>query len=191
MNLIHSPRFFRSLDRFLREQGKQYRILNDIQFSKAREALASKRNQLRRSCKGQKPNKALGLTTTQIQQLWDANQLGDHFPKSLLRTVWFLDTIHFGWRARDENRRAKLGGFQIKKEDGPDGKEYIEWVTEREAKLTLASRNLFLIGHSSQTCTQLEDRAVQFLFSRRTCPDGVQKWEVQTIHFIWRTSRIP
>ena len=70
--------------------------------------------QLRRSGKGQKPNKALGLTTTQIQQLWDAKQLGDHSPKSLLRTVWFLNTIHFGWRARDEHRHAKLGDFQIK-----------------------------------------------------------------------------
>ena len=103
--------FFRSFDRFLRQQGKQYSILNDIQFSKAREALASKRKQLRRSGKGQKPNKALGLTTTQIQQLWDAKQLGDHSPKSLLRTVWFLNTIHFGWRARDEHHRAKLGDF--------------------------------------------------------------------------------
>ena len=75
------------------------------------EALASKIKQLRRSGKGQKPNKALGLTTTQIQQLWDAKQLGDHSPKSLLRTVWFLNTIHFGWRARDEHHRAKLGDF--------------------------------------------------------------------------------
>ena len=60
-----------------------------------------------------------------------------------------------------------------------------------EAKLAPASKNLFLTGLSTQKCTQLEDRPVQFLFSRRTCPDGIQKWEVHTIYFIWRLSRIP
>ena len=52
--------FFRSFDRFLRQQGKTYDILTDRQFAKAREALASKRKQLRCHGKGQRPNKALG-----------------------------------------------------------------------------------------------------------------------------------
>ena len=59
-----------SFDRFfLREQGKHYIILSDIHFSKSREALASKRKQLRRSGNGQKPNKALRLTTTFFKTL--------------------------------------------------------------------------------------------------------------------------
>ena len=73
---------FRSIDRFLRERGKQYSILTDRQFSSAREALSSKRKQLRRAGKGQKPNKAAGLTEDEIQQLWTVKQLGDHSPKS-------------------------------------------------------------------------------------------------------------
>ena len=116
----------RSFDRVLREQRKQYNLLTARQFTKAREALSSKRKQLRRVGKGQKPNKALGLTETQIQMLWDEKQLGFETPHSLLRTVWFNNTLFFGWRARDEHHRVKFGDFQIKCEDGPQGKEYVE-----------------------------------------------------------------
>ena len=73
----------RSFDRFLREKEKQYSILTDRQFTKVREALSSKRKQLRRTGKGQKPNKALGLSENQIQELWDEKQLGYHTPQSL------------------------------------------------------------------------------------------------------------
>ena len=51
--------FCSSFDRFAREHGKHYSKLTDIQFLMAREALASKRKQLHRSGKNQKPNKAL------------------------------------------------------------------------------------------------------------------------------------
>ncbi|XP_067032687.1 uncharacterized protein [Acropora muricata] len=40
----------------LREKGKHYRILTDIQFAKAREALSCIRKELRRAGKGEKPN---------------------------------------------------------------------------------------------------------------------------------------
>ena len=126
--------FSRSFDRHLREHGRQYSILTDRHFEKAREALASKRKQLRRFGKGQKPNKALGLTDDQIQQLWLEKQLGDHSPSALLQTIWFNNTIHFGWRARDEHRKAKLGDFTVKREEGPQGTEYVEWTIERGSK---------------------------------------------------------
>ena len=115
-------------------QDKQYNLLTDRQFTKAREALSSKRKQLRRVGKGQKPNKALGLTETQIQMLWDEKQLGYETPHSLLCTAWFNNTLFFGWRARDEHHRIKFGDFQIKCEDGPQGKECDEWITERGSK---------------------------------------------------------
>ena len=55
---MHSPRFSAVLIVFYENRDKQYSILNYIQL----EALASKRKQLRRSDKGQKPNKALRRT---------------------------------------------------------------------------------------------------------------------------------
>ena len=124
----------RSFDRFLRENGKQYSILTDREFSKAREALSSKRKQLRRSGKGQKRDKAVGLCEADIQQLWEMKQLGDETPQSLLRTVWFNNTLFFGWRARDEHHRVKFGDFKINREVGPEEIEYVEWITERGSK---------------------------------------------------------
>ena len=113
---------------------KQYSILTDRQFAKAREALPCKRKQLRRSGKGQKANKAQGLSETQIQKLWDEKQLGCHTPQSLVRTIWFYNTLFFGWRARDEHHRVKFGDIQIKREDGPQRREHVEWTTERGSK---------------------------------------------------------
>ena len=134
--------YIRSFDRFLRENGQMYSILQDKQFAKAREALASKRKQLRRIGRGQKPNKAAGLTDEEIQHLWEENQLGICSPPTLLRTVWLNNTMYFGWRARDEHRRARFGDFQIK-QHGPKQMKYIEWVTERGSK-TRTGENEFV-----------------------------------------------
>ena len=122
------------MDRFLGENYKQYSILTDKEFSKAREALSSKRKRLRRSGKGQKPNKAAGLCEADIQQLWEMKQLGDETPQSLLRTDWFNNTLFFSRRARDKHHRAKFGDFKINREVGPKEIEYVEWITERGSK---------------------------------------------------------
>ena len=76
----------------------------------------------------------LELSETQIHILWDEKQLGCHTPQSLLRTVWFNNTMFFGWRASDEHHRVKYGDIKIKCEDGPEGREYVEWIIERGSK---------------------------------------------------------
>lgn len=101
---------------------------------KGQGVLSSKRKQLRRTGKGQKLNKVLGLTETQIQMLWDEKQLGYETPHSLSRTVWFNNTLFFGWRACDEHHQGKFGDFKIQCEDGLQGKEYVEWITEQGSK---------------------------------------------------------
>ena len=53
--------FQRSFDRYLRQHGKNYNIIQDKIFQASRGALESKRKQLRLSGKGGRPNKALGL----------------------------------------------------------------------------------------------------------------------------------
>ena len=123
--------YFRSIDRFLREQGKQYSILLDREFNHSREALACKRKDLRRRGKGQRPNKAKGLSTEHIQILWLKQQLGNSSPQVLLRTVWFYNTVYLGWRAQDEHHRVKYGDFQVKTDEEI---EYVEWIKERGSK---------------------------------------------------------
>ena len=125
--------FQRSFDRHLRDMGKSYSILTDKAFSKSRVTLEAKRKQLRLAGKGGHPNKALGLNKDEIEKLWREKQLGDHSPDGLVRTVWLNNTMHFGWRARDEHRKVLLGDLECRVEEG--GKqEYVIWHTERGSK---------------------------------------------------------
>ena len=133
--------FQRSIDRYIRENNKLYSILTDKEFRKSRESLEAKRKELRRSGKGRRPNKAIGLTSQEADKLWDEGQLGCHSPISLLKTVWFNNTLHFGWRARDEHRKLQQGDLQLKKEEGPSGREYVMWVTERGSKTRTGAKD--------------------------------------------------
>ncbi|XP_031556404.1 uncharacterized protein KIAA1958-like [Actinia tenebrosa] len=132
--------YFRSIDRFLREQGKQYSILLDREFNRSREALACKRKELRRRGKGQKPIKAQGLSTDHIKILWQKQQLGNSYPQVLLRTVWFYNTVYLGWRAQDEHHRVRYGDFEVKT-DGE--REYVEWIKERGSKTRTYENEFF------------------------------------------------
>ena len=62
--------------------------------------------------KGAKKNSADPLTAEEEEQLWATGQLGDHCPEVLLRTVWYLNTMHFGWRGVDEHR-VLYGDFHL------------------------------------------------------------------------------
>ena len=126
--------FQRSFGRHLRDAGKHYCLFNDKEFAKSRQTLESKRKQLRQQGKGQRPNKALGLDQNELEKLWSEKQLGDHSPEASLHTVWLNNTMHFGWRARDEHRRVRLGDLQLRTEDGGEHREYVVWHTERGSK---------------------------------------------------------
>ena len=115
--------FQRSFDRYLRQHGKNYNIIQDKIFESSREALESKRKQLRLSGKGTRPNKAWGLTNDELEKFW--KQLGDHSPEALLRTVRLNNTMHFGWLARDEHRKVLLGDLEIRQEEDGERREYV------------------------------------------------------------------
>ena len=79
------------------------------------QALAAKRKDLRKQGQGRKPNAAEPLSE-QEKQLWKCGQLGGHSPHALNHTMWWLNTLHFGWRGRVEHRRTcKLFSFQNQK----------------------------------------------------------------------------
>ena len=126
--------FQRSFDRYLRQHGKDYNIIQDKIFESSRKALESKRKQLRLSGKGDRPNKALGLTNDELEKFWNKKQLGDHSPEALLRTVWLSSAMHFGWRAPYEHCKVLLGDLEIRQEEGGERTEYIIWKTERGSK---------------------------------------------------------
>ena len=125
--------FQRSIDRYLRENGRTRSIITDREFQGSREALQAKRKALRSKGKGRRPNASDPLTKEEEDLLWERGQLGDHNPEVLVRTSWYTSTMHFGWRSRDEQRKVCLGDFQLKS-DLVDGKEYLELCVERGTK---------------------------------------------------------
>jgi len=124
--------FQRSIDRHLRDVGQTRSILRDPEFEGSRQVLEAKRKLLRRQGKGRTPNAAAPLTEAEEEHLWSTGQLGGHSPHALNRTIWWNNTIHFGWRGRDEHHRACYGDFHIAKDD--QGCEYVEWQVERGTK---------------------------------------------------------
>ena len=123
----------RSLERYLQQDcGKKFSIIGHIDFLKSRQVLVAKQKQLRRDFgKGRKPNRAKALTDEEMEKLWDIKQLGAHSPSSLLNTVWLNNTMHFGWRGRDEHYRVRFGDVLLKTENN---EEYLEWCVERGSK---------------------------------------------------------
>ena len=125
--------FSRSIQRFLDDNNAKVNILKDEEFKVSREVLKSKRRELRKQGKGNKPNATVALTNEDVERIFEENQFGVHEPEVLARTMWFLLTLHFGHRARHEARQIKFGDIALKKDEA-SGEEYLEWTTERESK---------------------------------------------------------
>ena len=112
------PSMSRSIQRHLDDKNARVNILQDEVFKVSREVLKSKRRQLRKQGKGNKPNATEVLTNEDVERIFDENQFGIHDPDVLSRTMWFLLTLHFGHRARHEARQMKFGDdilFNLKK----------------------------------------------------------------------------
>ena len=124
--------FQRSIDRHLKYMDKEDSILNDKQYEGSRQAIEAKRKELRRKGKGRRQNAAQPLTEGEENSLWSIGELGSDSPLVLLHTIWYLCTMHFGWRGIDEHKRVCFGDFQLGRDD--QGVEYVEFCVERGTK---------------------------------------------------------
>ena len=126
--------FHRSLQRYLNDHGSTLNILKDQHFSLSREALASRRRQLLRHFgKGNRPNAARPLTDAEEDLMFERGEFGQQDPEVLQRTVWWLLSLHFGFRARDESRKLKWGDVKLQI-NGETGNEELVWIAERGSK---------------------------------------------------------
>ena len=60
---------------------------------------------------GKHPNKADSLTPVEEEHLWNSQQLGAHNARSLINSMWYLLTQHFGLRGRQEHHTMKVEDF--------------------------------------------------------------------------------
>jgi len=83
---------------------------------------------------GNRPNAAEALEPEDEDELYNCGAFGTENPDSLLSTLWFMNTVHFGLRGSHEHRQLKWG--DIKLETNPTGNQclvYNERVTKTRA----------------------------------------------------------
>ena len=95
-----------SLDRHLKEPGSRISFAKDREFVSSRKVLEGKARFLREQGYGKRPRASKALTTEDEELLWSKGLLGSQSPKSLMATIWFLLTQHFGSRGCQEHHSA-------------------------------------------------------------------------------------
>ena len=79
---------------------------------------------------GKRPNRSFSLTKAEEETLWDCGQLGSSTPVSLVNTIWWLFTQHFGIRGRQEHHSMKVEDFTFKKDDSNEFLIFSERITK-------------------------------------------------------------
>ena len=121
--------FQRSIQRYLNDKNSSTNIMKDQEFTKSREVLsARKRDLVVSNAKGNRPQAARELTEDEEDLLFENGQFGEDDPEVLQCTVWWMLSLHFGFRVRDECRRLQWG------DDPVTGKQALVWKAERGSK---------------------------------------------------------
>ena len=126
--------FQRSLQRYLKDKGSKLNTLKDKEFSKSREVLLAKKKQLvEESAKGNRPQAAKEITEEEEDLLCTSGEVDDHNAEALQRTVWWLLSMQFGFRARDVSHELKWGDISLIT-DATTKNEILLWTGERGSK---------------------------------------------------------
>lgn len=118
-----------SIQHYLNDNNSSKNIIKDQVFVKSREVLsARKRDFVVNNAKGNRPQSARELTEEEEGFLFQSGQLGENDPEILQRTVWWVLSLYFGFRARDESRRLQWGRYWSKK-----------WIKDKARRRSLQS----------------------------------------------------
>ena len=114
-----------------------------IAFTKSRMVLESRRKQLTKLGKGNKPHATRAISDQEIDILYKNNYFGYDNPENLQRTLWWMIINQFGYRARDEARQLTWGDINLNI-DLVHKEEFISWNTERSTRTRNGERPM---GH--------------------------------------------
>ena len=97
---------------------------------------------LREKILGKNPNKTNSSTRQEEDTLWECGQLGDKAPKSIIATLWWQLTQHFGQRGRQEHHLMRAENVSFRKDEtGASYIVYAEGITKtRQSGLHQKSR---------------------------------------------------
>lgn len=125
-----------SFQRILEIKKSKNDLRKGQEFVNSRKVLSSRRKELTKLGKGNKPNATRPLSE-------NVGYFGVQNPVTLQRTIWWIVTKHFGHRARDEARQLKYGDIKLEI-SFETGEEYLVWDTERSTKTRTGERPM---GH--------------------------------------------
>jgi len=92
----------------------------------SRKVLKGKARKLREQGKGKRPNQSKTLTKEKEDILWEHGQIGGKSLRSLINTMGWLITQHFGLRGRQEHHQMKVEDFLLERDD--DGNEFLTFA---------------------------------------------------------------
>jgi hypothetical protein len=72
-----------------------------------------KKQHLKEMGLGNRPNAAEALKPEDEEELYNCGAFGTENPDSLLSTLWFMNTVHFGLRGSHEPPATNMGRHQI------------------------------------------------------------------------------
>ena len=132
-----------ALDRHLKlpPYNKKFSICDNYLFSEANKTLNSYLKQLVNEGKIAGTVHKNPLTTKIIQKLYDVGELADADtldPRALLQTAWFIVSIYFGKRGRENQSSLKKSMLRLV--PGANGEEFFE-LNRNEPGAVLASKN--------------------------------------------------
>ena len=114
------------IHRYLTEKGSTISIFKDRELQGSRDVIEGRARYFRDDLGlGKKPNRAKSLTAIEEDRLWKSGQLGSTTGHTLVNTMWFLTTQHFGLRGRhgQEHHKMNVEDFVFQTDDV--GNEFI------------------------------------------------------------------
>ncbi|XP_033745632.1 zinc finger MYM-type protein 3-like [Pecten maximus] len=108
----YQPSYLRGILGSLERYLKRHSLISNYEFAGAREALKTKKKDLKKKGLGNKPMAIDAISDSEINMLYECKQLGINTPEELLNTVWFNIMLHFGMRGGEEHRQLCWGDIQ-------------------------------------------------------------------------------
>ena len=78
---------------------------------------------------GNKPNACRMITDKEEKLLFESKAYGTEDPVVLQRTMWYLISLHFGYRGREQASKLKWGDISLEV-DQETKEEFLQWKCE-------------------------------------------------------------
>ena len=112
--------------------GFPFKFLNDPMFSQIKNTLDNTMKDMAEKGIGVHKKQAEVITINEENQLWEKGVLGSSSPLQLLRTVFYLNGVHFALRGGSEHRNLRMGEHsQFKIVRDSNNTEFLQYTEDK------------------------------------------------------------